>query len=1130
MGRHLGRRTAVCLLLGLLPAVLGGGVAVASPAVPAAVSSAAGDRQPIQVTLVTGDRVLLGAPMNGKPTATVLPPAGSGTVSYRSYVSGSDLYVVPHSVAGLVPDLLDPGLFDVSALARMGYDDAHAATLPLIVQHAPGARPPAALGNGLRFGRELSSINGFAASLPRAAAAGFGARLAQARVVAPRGHGVAANDLAAVLGGVTHVWLDRPVTAADLDANLTQIGAPAAWQAGLSGAGVKVAVLDTGIDASHPDLQNQVLASASFVGTADAADGNGHGTHVASLIAGTGTAAAGARRGVAYGAQLLVGKVLDDSGRGPESGVIAGMQWAVAQGSQVVNMSLGGAGTADDPLVQAVDDLSAASGALFVVAAGNSGPSSGTIAVPGAAAAALTVGAVTRTDAVTFFSSRGPVANTYQIKPDITAPGVNIVGARAGGGTTNPYTTYSGTSQATPQVAGAAALLRQEHPQWTSKQIKAALVDTAAPSANATVWDQGGGRLDLAHATAAPLLADPATMDFGILRWPDRAPVSRTMTLTNPGDSARTVHLSDAETLAGTVAVPDAMVTITPSDLTIPAHGTGAVTVVLTPALGDTGLYSGAVTVSDGSTPLIHLPVGFYEEPERYDLHLTVLDHDGNPYAAGTVTAVNLDDMAAGLYEDVALDDKGQATIRVAPGSYGILAQVTTPAPDGGPASLALPIVPDVDVHHDTSVTLDARKTVVLRAPAVAGVQTHPVMANLAVTFTDPQRRGLSTLAFPDAADVAAGRVFIQPVTPATPGRFMFTARFRLAADFPSGAERIPQVYDLFFEHPYVPATPVSDLSRADVGRLARLDTRYNGLRAPATVTEMRVGWTDTTGIALGYPQPLSVPTRRTEYVTADPTVHWYQRLTLPGSEDLDPYGPVRSYQPGEQDEVHWLRTLSSQPIGVYRDPDMLTVILGIGDGEHAAQMFSALRSAHMSVSRDGQPLGERDDVFGYFAIPTGPGRFTVAEDLKIDTAVIPGPSATHTTWSFLALPPANPDTAPDAVPPVLTLEYAPDVDSLGQARPWQPLRLDLNVRHLDGASNPVPAVQDATLAYSVDGGTTWLPLHVNRYLDGLFRATIPGWAMRPGGLISLHATARDVDGGTVDQTVVDMVRVNNLP
>src|SRR5262249_14729975 len=158
-------------------------------------------------------------------------------------------------------------------------------------------------------------------------------------------------------------------------------------------------ILDTGVDQAHPDLAGQVTQAVSFVPGQTANDGNGHGTHTASTIVGTGAASGGVERGVAPGAKLLVGKVLGDDGSGDGSWVIAGMEWAAHSGAKIISMSLGGSDPSDgtDPMSLAVDDLTAETGALFVIAAGNTGSEAG-LSAPGAADAALTVGAVDSTD------------------------------------------------------------------------------------------------------------------------------------------------------------------------------------------------------------------------------------------------------------------------------------------------------------------------------------------------------------------------------------------------------------------------------------------------------------------------------------------------------------------------------------------------------------------------------------------------------------------------------------------------------------------------------------------------------------------------------------------------------------
>ncbi|MFH9176547.1 S8 family serine peptidase [Streptomyces albogriseolus] len=217
---------------------------------------------------------------------------------------------------------------------------------------------------------------------------------------------------------------------------------------------------------------------------------------------------------MAPAADLLVGKVLGDDGFGTASQVVDGMEWAVARGADVVNLSLGSDAPSDgtDPMSRALNELSASSGALFVVAAGNAGPAQGTIGSPAAADAALTVGAVGRDDSLADFSSRGPRAGDDAVKPDVTAPGVGIVAARAAGTTMGQvvdpsHVAASGTSMAALHVAGAAALLAQQHPDWTASRLKDALTSTARLIEGQRVTEQGGGCVDVAAASRTPVLA-----------------------------------------------------------------------------------------------------------------------------------------------------------------------------------------------------------------------------------------------------------------------------------------------------------------------------------------------------------------------------------------------------------------------------------------------------------------------------------------------------------------------------------------------------------------------------------------------------------------------------------------------
>ncbi|MGW1542458.1 S8 family serine peptidase [Streptomyces sp. NPDC002309] len=649
-------------------------------------------------------------PTGDGQTSTEVVGAQGGPSGAHVMTVGTDTYVYPDAALPYIASgALDEGLFNVTSLLEFGYDDSRSDATPLIVTYTDEAArartQPTPRGASRTL--TLNSIQGAAISARHTGAAGFWSSLtgtsSQAGGASTSGRTASHGRLA---GGIAKVWLDGKVTATLADST-AQIGAPEVWKGGESGQGVDVAVLDSGIDAEHPDFAGQLSATKSFVPDEDASDSHGHGTHVASTVAGTGAASEGKERGVAPGASLHIGKVLDKDGTGQNSWVLAGMEWAAReQHAKIVSMSLGGEPTdGSDPLSQAVNRLSEETGALFVVAAGNSGPRDFTVGAPGAADAALTVGAVDGADRLAPFSSRGPRVGDNALKPDLTAPGVDILAARSqyAEGGEGAYQTMSGTSMATPHVAGAAALLAARHPEWTGRQLKDALVSTTKVTQRYSPFSGGSGRLDIAATVNAGLLATGSVFARPEAPFQPGQTVRKDVTYTNIGETPVTVDLA-----VSAPGVPEGLFTLSDSTVTVPAHGTATVGLVihLDAAVDDAG-YSGVVTATGRDGVLrTHTPVGVSKRGPRANLSVTSKDRRGAPLP-GTVIVKELSrSTAPAVFE---LDATGRMSADLHTGTYAAWMYADVPGIDTAHTlGKAVFNAPEIVLDRDRTVRFDA--------------------------------------------------------------------------------------------------------------------------------------------------------------------------------------------------------------------------------------------------------------------------------------------------------------------------------------------------------------------------------------------------------------------------------------
>ncbi|MFJ7947826.1 S8 family peptidase [Streptomyces sp. NPDC096354] len=773
------------------------------------------------VRLVTGDRVTVTSLPGGRHTASVQPGPGRERVPFRT-LEGDDkaLTVLPFDAEALVSaGTLDRRLFDVTALIADGYDEAHTSTLPLIVSSAPS-----------RVGARVSSQAAKAAAATADRLVAFKSAATPARKLESldaRSLRVADDDLgrfwktlnpggksdAARASVAPRIALDGKVKAV-LDRSTAQINAPAAWKAGYEGQGVKVAVLDSGVDANHPDLAGRIAEAKDFSGSPNTDDHFGHGTHVAATVGGTGAASSGTRRGVAPHADLLIGKVLGDDGFGSESSVIDGMEWAASQHAKVVNMSLGSDVETDgtDPMSQAVNTLTASTDTLFVVAAGNAGPGPSTVGSPGAADAALTVGAVDRDDSLASFSSRGPRLGDAAVKPDVTAPGVGIVAARASGTTMGDpvdanYTSASGTSMATPHVAGAAALLAQQHPDWGAQQLKDALISTSHTVPGTKVTEQGGGRIDLATAMG-PVTATGSVTLAPIDTGGSGKQQEATVRYTNTGDKSVTLSLAAAlatntgRTLAGGV------VTLGSDTVRLAPGATAEVPLRTDASHAVRGKYYGYVTATaaDG-TVLTHTTVALNVHAPMHKLTVVARDRDGKVIEGAAPVIWGADGFVNYTSMEPAVAEVEEGTYQL---SFGALDR----AADG--QELREVVNPEVKVTKDMSVTLNAADTtpVQIRTPRPAeqrGVLSYQ-------TYRKIDGNGLiQGVMFFDIAK----RIYVSPTAEVTDGDFEFSSRWQMVA--PQLRAKVPGT-SLGFSPYYVTASPAfSDkgarLTAVDAGK-----------------------------------------------------------------------------------------------------------------------------------------------------------------------------------------------------------------------------------------------------------------------------------------------------------------------
>jgi len=1066
-------------------ALLAGGIAVAlltvapgtagarQAAAPQAVKPAPTTAEAQTVTLITGDRVTV----LGNGHLNVTPRKG---VTFHSYRTEGHQYVIPSDAVPLLrADRLDRRLFDLTEL--LATQATRPSSLGLIVSGAATAP-------GLTAQRRLPAVRGFAAE--------------------PATESLASRWQATRTGlKAGKIWLDA-VRRPALDQSVPLIGAPAAWSAGFDGAGVRVAVLDTGIDVTHPDLAGKVSARQNFTeGEEDDRDRVGHGTHVASTIAGSGAASGGKYRGAAPGASLLDGKVCVQYGC-MESWIVAGMQWAAESGANVVNLSLGGPNTPEvDPLEQAVNALTAQHGTLFVIAAGNDGGDE-TVGSPATAEAALAVAAFTKSDELADFSSRGPSADGWAVKPEIAAPGVDIVAARSKDGFLGEpgqlYMPLDGTSMATPHVAGAAALLSQAHPQWTSAQLKAALMASAKPSSGVGVFAQGAGRVDVARAITQQVTTTPTSVTFGLRDWPhDNDEVrSDVVTYHNGGSTAVTLRL------ALTTDAPAGIFSLSADTLTVPAGGQASVTLTAdTREGGDvTGGLGGQLTATAAGVS-VRTPFGVIRDELKHAVKITATERDGDP-AENAFTVIMRKDLTREYLAFGASSD-----LRLPPGEYFAFSWIDEQ--DGGAYSTSQLVYPKLSVSGPKTVSMDARgaKGFDVTVPDPSAV---PLLVSYDASYTEGENFGVGV----GVLSMDFGSIFTKLVGP-KPAKGLSAQLTGTLTEVdeegdPSGT---PYVYNVGWHSKNdLLGGLVKHLRPKDFGTVtASYAATVNGTNGSKLVILAPDG--AASGWAVSWPTPL--PFTRTEFYAGDAPWQTEFREELPAEGDewpetLSAHGALTGYKAGKTYQEQWNKAVFGPSMTSFfpgelpaaREGDSMYLSPGLlADGQGRAG-FGQITSGHGALYRDGKLIAESTEGPGAYAEDVGPRAATfrfdgsVERNARLSTRV-------SVSWTFRSA-----HTGKSKALPLTAVSFAPPLDDHNVGRAGGVGVYPATITQTEG-SGPVVKL---TVQVSYNDGKTWKNVPVLKHA-GSWQVQVPHPAA--GGFVSLKASGSDAKGNTFDQTVI---------
>jgi subtilisin family serine protease len=1090
------------------------------------------------VTLITGDRISVST--DGQ--YTVAPVAGEKlTTTLVQRQAGGHHVVIPVGVLGMVSSgQLDQRLFDLEDLTSFGYDD-RSGDLPLLVTYPEGKRA------GLSPDGMLGKV-------------GVTREMPAARMVAVRQHRATAtaawNALTTVVkgqrtlrAGIEKIWMDGKAKLS-LSESVPQIGAPAAWKAGYKGTGVTVGLVDSGLDDTHPDLAGRVVDRVDLTTEADNLDHAGHGTHVASIIGGNGAAANGKYTGVAPDVKFAVAKACIADTTCSESAVIAGMEWLAGKGIKVVNMSLGGTNQDGlDPTEQALESLTAKYGTLFVVATGNDG---GWVSSPASAPSALAVGAVDKKDVPAKFSNHGIRQSELAVKPEVAAPGVDITAARSKDSADDgPYIAHSGTSMAAPHVAGTAALLLQEHPDWTWNQLKDSIVSTAKGD-DENWFTEGAGRVDAGRAVTQPAYASPATITFGQQDWPhDKPTAAQTITYHNAGVSPLTLNLTINERAANKAPVPAGLYTVSPTIVTVPAGGVAAAQVTGNPQLnppGNTFLGGSVNATGDGVT--LRTPLMMATLPQMHTLTVVGIDRAGAPPtkflntwwpmgrdAQQSIAAPQQSDTTvlsgsqqagslAGAQRSKSLGE-GVVTYQLEAGDYN-LDQIQPKGEDD-----YLLVAPRVVLDKDVTITMDARQAKpwkVTPPRADAALQA----ASVGYEYKYPTAWAVGDVLFGSTFD----HMFTAQVGPSDPLKLFYAdaqaAYLKQRVD--GSTVDSPFYYHLAWSAPagsyFTGATKTFDPRK-----IAKVRAHYATPFAGATVdieTRFRRSWDHARWQAVG--SSITKAMTRDEYYDRetnfvyekDVTEHkginddgdevgvgWHSPelvltagLTREEQWGRGVFGPGFMYDPRRGPSDYW-------EVGLDRTGDAMSLRPSLLSDSASRSTDSFWTTGQSSLKRNGTTIAKSTSPELEAKVPADAATYEFSSSVSVPKELDTISSSVSATWTF-----SSAHTAAEAYLPASAVRFTPRLDDDNRAPAGRLFTVPFTVQHQPRSTAGRTTSFDVQV--SSDDGKTWAKAAYFRSGDqGALLVDNP----RGHGFVSIKASAKDAAGNEVKQTIIRAYR-----